>query len=486
MGTRALHHASALQIAAAIRDGETSAAEMLEVFIDRTERLNPAINAVIATDHAAAREAAAGLDQLNRRGYRLGPFHGVPMTVKESYNLTGLQTTWGDTDYIGNIATADAVVVERIKRQGAVVFGKTNVPLMLADFQSYNAVYGTTHNPHRQGHTPGGSSGGGAAALAAGFTALEYGSDIGGSIRNPAHYSGVCGHKPTWGIVPMRGHALTGALTPTDISVVGPLARSIDDLELALELTAGSDRLHEPGWKLDLAPSEVEGAEGLRVALWCDDPIAAVDDSVQKVLRHAAEALSEAGAIVDDQARPDFTPQHCMDTYRTLLFSAMAARQPQAQFEQSIRRLEGLAPDDMSDGAQVLRAQTIRHRDWATANEARTRMRYAWADFFEKYDVLLCPVASVPSFPHDESEDMNARTLTVNGKTVSYFDQLFWAGMTGVSYLPGTVVPGGMTDGRLPVGIQVVGPEMGDRRTLAVARVIESLTGGFQAPEGFD
>jgi len=367
-----------------------------------------------------------------------------------------------------------------------VIFGKTNVPLMLADFQSYNAVYGTTHNPHRQGHTPGGPSGGGAAARAAGFTALEYGSDIGGSIRNPAHYSGVCGHKPTWGIVPMRGHALTGALTPTDISVVGPLARSIDDLELALELTAGSDRLHEPGWKLDLPPSEVEGAEGLRVALWCDDPIAAVDDSVQTVLRNAAEALSEAGAIVDDQARPDFTPQHCMDTYRTLLFSAMAARQPQAQFEQNIRRLEGLSPDDMSDGAQVLRAQTIRHRDWATANEARTRMRYAWADFFENHDVLLCPVASVPAFPHDESEDMNARTLTVNGRTVSYFDQLFWAGMTGVSYLPGTVVPGGMTEGRLPVGIQVVGPEMGDRRTLAVARVIESLTGGFQAPQGFD
>ena len=167
MGTRALHHASALQIAAAIRDGETSAAEMLEVFIDRTERLNPAINAVIATDYAAAREAAAGLDQLNRRGYRLGPFHGVPMTVKESYNVTGLQTTWGDTDYIGNIATADAVVVERIKRQGAVVFGKTNVPLNLTDWQSYNGVYGSTGNPWNPERTPGGSSGGSAAALAA-------------------------------------------------------------------------------------------------------------------------------------------------------------------------------------------------------------------------------------------------------------------------------------------------------------------------------
>ena len=477
---------SATELAGMIRARRLGSRELLDHMIARVERYDNQVNAVVVRDFERARAAADEADSATRRGVSHGPLHGVPMTVKESFDLAGLPTTWGVPEMKGNIAARDGVVPQRLKDAGAVIFGKTNVPLMLADFQSYNAVYGTTHNPHRQGHTPGGSSGGGAAALAAGFTALEYGSDIGGSIRNPAHYSGVCGHKPTWGIVPMRGHALTGALTPTDISVVGPLARSIDDLELALELTAGSDRLHEPGWKLDLPPSEVEGAEGLRVALWCDDPIAAVDDSVQKVLRQAAEALSEAGAIVDDQARPDFTPQHCMDTYRTLLFSAMAARQPQAQFEQNIRRLEGLSPDDMSDGAQVLRAQTIRHRDWATANEARTRMRYAWADFFENHDVLLCPVASVPAFPHDESEDMNARTLTVNGRTVSYFDQLFWAGMTGVSYLPGTVVPGGMTEGRLPVGIQVVGPEMGDRRTLAVARVIESLTGGFQAPAGFD
>lgn len=477
---------SATELAGLIRARRLGSRELLDHMIARVECYDNQVNAVVVRDFERARAAADEADSATRRGVSHGPLHGVPMTVKESFDLAGLPTTWGVPEMKGNIAARDGVVPQRLKDAGAVIFGKTNVPLMLADFQSYNAVYGTTHNPHRQGHTPGGSSGGGAAALAAGFTALEYGSDIGGSIRNPAHYSGVCGHKPTWGIVPMRGHALTGALTPTDISVVGPLARSIDDLELALELTAGSDRLHEPGWKLDLPPSEVEGAEGLRVALWCDDPIAAVDDSVQKVLRHAAEALSEAGAIVDDQARPDFTPQHCMDTYRTLLFSAMAARQPQAQFEQNIRRLEGLSPDDMSDGAQVLRAQTIRHRDWATANEARTRMRYAWADFFENHDVLLCPVASVPAFPHDESEDMNARTLTVNGRTVSYFDQLFWAGMTGVSYLPGTVVPGGMTEGRLPVGIQVVGPEMGDRRTLAVARVIESLTGGFQAPQGFD
>ncbi len=284
----------------------------------------------------------------------------------------------------------------------------------------------------------------------------------------------------------MRGHALTGGLTPSDISVVGPLARSIDDLELALDLTAGSDRLADPGWRLDLAPSGVDGAEGLRVALWLDDPIAPVDKSVQKILRHAADALADAGAIIDADARPAFSPQDCMNTYMTLLHAAMAARMPEAAYRENILRVEGLSPDDDSDGAQVLRAQTIRHRDWAAANEARTRMRYAWADFFDAYDVLLCPVASVPAFPHDESEAMGSRTLTVNGQTVPYFQQLFWAGMTGVSYLPGTVVPGGLTSQNLPVGIQVVGPELGDRRTLGVARVIEALTGGFRSPHGFD
>ncbi|MEC9345597.1 MAG: amidase [Pseudomonadota bacterium] len=480
-----LHRMSAREVATAIRARRVGALEALEHFIGRIERLDTRVNAVVVRDFDHAREAARAADAALARGEAPGPLHGVPMTVKESFNLAGLPTTWGSPAWSNNIAAADAIVPERLKQAGAVIMGKTNVPLMLADFQSYNAVYGTTHNPWAHGHTPGGSSGGGAAALAAGMTALEYGSDIGGSIRNPAHYSGVCGHKPTWGIVPIGGHALVPDAAPPDISVVGPLARSVDDLELALDLTAGADPVLAGGWRLELPRPEFRTVRDLRVALWLDEPFAEVDASVKAVLTKVAEQLSDAGADIDPEARPDFDPWESMLCYLRLLHSALAARQPDDAYAAILAKVAKLDPADDGPTAFTLRAQTMRHRDWLAANNQRTRLRKAWHRFFQSYDVLLCPVASVPAFPHDESPAMGARTLQVNGRPVRYFDQLFWAGFTGVAYLPGTVVPGGLTPQGLPVGVQVVGPEFGDRRTLAVARMIEALRGPMPVPEGF-
>ena len=471
------------ELSGAIAKGDVGALEMLDHYIDRVERHDNRINAVVVRDFDRARDRAREADAARARGESWGPLHGLPMTVKESFDIQGLPTCWGVPEMRANVARADSVVVQRLKDAGAVIFGKTNIPYMLADFQSYNEVYGTTHNPWKEGHTPGGSSGGGAAAIAAGFSGLEYGSDIGGSIRNPAHYSGVFGHKPTWGIVPMRGHSLAGALTPTDISVVGPLARSTDDLEMALDLTAGSDRLH-PGWKLDLPKPAFRDARGLKVALWSDDPMSPVDNRVKARIEAAARALADAGAEVDDKARPDFDPAQCHEIYMQLLHAALAARQPEPVFRENLKRLADLPDDDASGRAMLLRAQTIRHRDWSGLNEARTRMRWAWAEFFDRYDVLLCPVASVPAFPHDETPDLDARKLQVNGQTVPYFQQLFWAGFTCVSYLPATVYPAGSSEDGLPVGVQIVGPETGDRRTLAVARILEQVMGGFRAPEG--
>lgn len=477
--------ASAGQLAEAIRTGKTSSSELLEMYIGRVERLDDRINAVVIRDFQRAREAAWEADAARTRGEVLGPLHGVPMTVKESFNIAGLKTCWGVPEMRDNVAAEDAVVVERLKKAGAVIFGKTNIPIYLADFQSYNAVYGTTHNPWRTGHTPGGSSGGGAAAMAAGFSGLEFGSDIGGSIRNPAHYSGVFGHKPTYGIIPLRGHSLVPSLTSADISVVGPLARSAEDLQLALELTMGPDRLHTSGMRYDLQRG-ADNAKGLRVALWLDDPMSPVDDRVKQRVTAAANALADAGAEVDDAARPDFSPAECHEIYMQLLHAALAARQPDAAFAETLAKANGLSDADTNPGADLLRAQTMRHRDWIRQNERRTAMRWAWADFFDRFDVLLCPVASVPAFPRDESEDMGARTLTVNGQSVPYFQQLFWAGFTGVSYLPGTVYPAGPSSDGLPVGVQIVGPELGDQRTIAVARILEEAMGGFQSPPGFD
>ncbi|WP_417520081.1 amidase [Minwuia sp.] len=476
---------SAIELAADIREGRIGSLEMLNHFIDRVERFDNQLNAVVVRDFERARARATEADAALARGESWGPLHGLPMTVKESFDVAGLPTCWGVPEMKDHVPETDGVAIQRLKAAGVVIFGKTNIPFMLADFQSYNAVYGTTHNPWKHGHTPGGSSGGGAAALAAGMTTLEYGSDIGGSIRNPAHYSGVFGHKPTWGIVPLRGHSLSGALSPTDLSCIGPLARSTDDLELALDLTAGADRPHAGGWKLDLQPGP-DSVRGLKVALWLDDPMSEVDERVKARVAAAAQALADAGAEIDDTARPAFDAEDCHGIYMQLLHGALAGRQPDGMFEETLKTLDGLSDDDRSGHAMLVRAQTMRHRTWIQLNEARTAMRWAWADFFDRYDVLLCPTAAVPAFPHDESDDMNARKLTVNGRQVPYFDQLFWAGMIGVSYLPATMYPAGLTDDGLPVGVQIVGPELGDRRTLAVSRMLEQIMGGFQAPPGYE
>ncbi|HKS89919.1 MAG TPA: amidase family protein, partial [Stellaceae bacterium] len=245
---------SATRLAGEIRDRRVGCLELLDLYLARAERHNPGINAVVAWQIDQARERASAADAALARGDIWGPLHGVPMTVKESFDVAGLPSTWGNPAWKNNIASGNAVVVERLLNAGAVIYGKTNVPLMLQDSQSYNDVYGTTNNPWDKARGPGGSSGGEAAALAAGLSALGAGSDIAGSLRNPAHYCGVYGHKPSWGLIPPRGHSAKGALTPTDISVVGPMARHAEDLELALRVLAGPDLLQQSAWRVELPP----------------------------------------------------------------------------------------------------------------------------------------------------------------------------------------------------------------------------------------
>jgi amidase len=263
----AVHFQSATAIARAIRDGELSARGALEHFLDRVDRLNAPLNAIIHQVRDQARARADAADRARASGAPLGPLHGVPMTIKESYQLAGAPTTFGVPEMRDNVTGSDALAVQRLTAAGANVFGKTNVPLRLADFQSYNAIYGTTNNPWNLERTPGGSSGGSAAALAAGLTGLEIGSDIGGSIRNPAHFCGVFGHKPTWGLAPPRGHGLDDSVSPTDIAVIGPLARSAFDLEAALRVMAGPDEIETAG--LTIALPTLEGAlSSVRVGVW--------------------------------------------------------------------------------------------------------------------------------------------------------------------------------------------------------------------------
>ena len=404
------------------------------------------------------------------------------MTVKESFNVPGAPTTWGFPEFAGNIASEDAVAVARLRAAGAVIFGKTNVPMALADFQSYNDVYGTTNNPWDVTRGAGGSSGGSAAALAAGLTGLEYGSDIGGSIRNPAAYNGVYGHKPTYGIVPKRGQTLSDLLVSEGpISVVGPLARSADDLALALKVTAGPDL--EDGYRLAL-PAPPRSLSGLKVAVWLDQPdLAPVDASVMGPIEDAARALDKAGAVVDFRARPAIDIGEAHDTYLQLLLATLSARDP--GYDRLAARAAALAPDDDSDYARSLRYSTARHRDVAIAAETRDLQRWAWRAFFQDHDVLLAPITATPPFAHDHSEPLPARTMSVNGADVPYFGQLFWAGLAVSAHLPATAAPVGRTPEGLPVGMQIIGDAYRDRTTIWVAAQLARQIGGFTPPPGF-
>ena len=475
----------AVELAEKIRTKAISATELLEHYLERVATYNPALNAIIHLDADGARLRAGEADDALARGENWGPLHGVPITLKESFDVTGTPSTWGQPALRDNIATRDSVLAARLRGAGAVWFGKTNVPLLLADWQSFNAVYGTTNNPWDVSRVPGGSSGGSAAALAAGLTGLEAGSDIGASIRNPAHYCGVYGHKPTYGVVPTEGHRTPHAIAPPDLSVLGPLARSADDLELAFGLMAGPVAPANRAWRLSLPAARSGRLADLRVAVWPSDPVAEVDVQVSDRIQAVADRLASLGARVSDRARPGFDAAAYHDTYLWLLRGQTAARLAEDRFERFRREAEASDPADRSYNAVNARAATQRHRQWVAADEQRHRYRRLWEAFFADWDVLLCPAAATPAFPHDQS-DRSIRTLAVNGRRVNFNDQLFWAGLASTCYLPATVAPAGLTPAGLPVGVQILGREYADLTTLRVARLLADEIGGFVPPPGYD
>lgn len=482
--TGTLGFASAVELARMIRDKEVGAVELARYFIQRIERLDARVNAIVVRDFDRALAAAERADATLARGERLGPLHGLPVTVKESYDVAGLATTWGVPAHAHDVARTDAVVVERLRAAGAIVLGKSNVPFMLADFQSYSELYGTTNNPWDSTRTPGGSSGGSAAAVAAGLTGLESGSDIGGSIRNPAHYCGVYGHKPTFGIVPSRGHGIAGIPENADMAVCGPLARSAEDLAAALDVLAGPGELQAPGWRLELPAPRRTSLRGLRVAVWSTDATAPVDDEIAARAEQVAGALARAGAVVSDRARPPFVPAEHRRLYAQLVSAVMGAGLPDDAYEASKQRAAALDPGDDSRPAVAARAVVLDHRAWLASDTQRTAIRRQWKRFFEEWDVLVGPIMATTAFAHDH-RPMPERTLEVNGVAQGYFDQVFWAGLATLAYLPATVFPTGPSRSGLPIGLQAIGAELDDRTTIEVARLLAPELGGYIPPPGF-
>ena len=474
---------SAVSLARKLRAKQISSVELLNFYFDRVDKFNGELNAVIWQIRDEAMEDAKRADAAIAAGEALGPLHGVPMTIKESYDVKGTPSTWGAPYLKGNFATRDALSVERLRGAGAVIFGKTNVPLMLSDFQSYNEIYGTTNNPYDVTKIPGGSSGGSAATLAAGMTGIDSGSDIGGSIRNPAHFCGVFGHKPTWNMLPSRGHATPGILSPSDLSVIGPLGRGAEDVEIATRVMAGPNEIESYGLKLELPEFEKRPGD-LKVAVWRDDEMAPVDASVSARVDLVAEALRSEGAQLDYDARPDFTSEHTHFTYQSLLSATMACRVPEEQYQRNMEAANALDPNDESLDAVVRRSQVARFREWVGNNEKRTHIRWAWFKFFRDYDIVLMPIMARSAFPHDH-RPFGERTITVNGQPQGYFQQVFWAGVPTNAYLPSTIVPTGLDDEGLPIGVQIVGPEYGDLTTLGVARLLEQQGFAFTPPAGY-
>jgi amidase len=471
----------ATALAELVRARKLGALELLDHFIARTERLDPGINAIVVRDFDRARARARELDSAPDKS---APLFGVPTTVKESFDVAGLPTTRGHAELQSRPIGITTITVRRLEAAGAVVFGKTNVPVDLADWQSYNPVYGTTSNPWNTAHTPGGSSGGSAAALAAGLTGLEIGSDIGGSIRVPAHFCGVYGHKPTFGLVPNYGEPALSAAAGTDLAVAGPLARSASDLAIALNVLAGPDP-DESGLTLNLPAPRFGTLKELRVAVWAEQPGQTTDSETVAAIHALADGLKRQGVTVSRTARPPFDPVEAFHLYLRLLDTAWSVRMPDPVVEARRARLATLPETANGTDDIMLRTVGMEHRTWLGLNEQRFRWRRAWTAFFKDWDVLLCPAFGTAALPHRQDGEPFQRRITIEGREIAYSDLLFWPGLTGGFHLPATVAPLGFTRAGLPLGVQIAGPIYGDRTTIAAAALLEQAWLGFKAPNGW-
>lgn len=471
----------------ALRRREVSAVELLDATLARVERVNPTVNAVVTFDTETARTRAAAIDAARAAGGEaaeaLGPLAGLPITIKDALETAGMRSTGGAVEMAGHVPTADAPVVAAVRHAGAVIYGKTNLPRWSGDIQSFNDMFGTTVNPWNAGRVPGGSSGGAAAAVATGMSSFEIGTDIGGSIRVPSSFCGVWGHKPSFGLVPSLGyldHELGGTIE-ADVNVIGPIARSVDDLELLLDIVAGPTPERATAWRVQLpAPRHADG-RAFRVAAWLDDPGCPVSADVAAAMDRVVVALESAGISVDRTARPTGVDlRETADLGMELIGLATTLGMPAETFEQ-------LCATDFSTldptRAHGLGRLTRRHRDWLVRHRSRNAIRARWAEFFTRFDVLLAPVCVLPPFEHQQDGGFADRSITVDGVERPYYDLIRWTSFFGMAYLPVTVPPIGRTDDGLPIGLQVVGPYLEDRTCLAFARTLAEAAGtGYEPP----
>jgi len=461
--------ASLTELVAALESKQVSATEVLGMYLDRIGRLDPQVNAVVTLAADRAQAEAQAVDDARAKGDELGQLAGVPITIKDALATEGIRSTGGATELAEFVPDDDAAVVDTVRSAGAIVFGKTNLPRWSGDYQSYNDMFGTTNNPWDLERTPGGSSGGPAAAVAMGFTAFEIGTDIGGSIRQPSAFCGIYGHKPSFGVVPTHGYldSVSFHRNIADVNVFGPMARSVEDLDLLLDLLAGPNPDDAPAWHLALPEPRASKLGDFRVAAWLDDDFCPVDDSVRAVLTAAVEALESAGARIDHDRRPDLDPETASIDGANLIGAAT-----------------DISDSDQLEAPELDARVGMMHRVWDVMHRQRGLIRQRWAEFFTDIDILLCPVTPVPAFGHvHAAEGSNwAHSVLAEYDDMPYRHLLRWNTMIGSAYLPVTVPPIGRTDDDLPVGIQVVAPFLHDRTAIEFTRQITEVIGGYEPP----
>ncbi|HWJ69193.1 MAG TPA: amidase [Sphingobium sp.] len=479
------------QTARALRNAldrrEISAVELLDEQLAHYEAVNPAINAIVATDPDAARAAARAADAAIARG-DAGPLAGIPMTIKDVFEVVGMPATCGFTELAGHYPERDADAVAALRAAGAVIWGKSNVPTGAVDHQTVNPVYGLTRNPWNHDHSPGGSSGGAAAAVAAGITSLELGSDIGGSIRVPSHFSGVYGMKPSFGVVSGRGHIppMPGARGKTPLGVYGPMARSAFDLEWMLDLIVGPDDLDRKAFSITLPPARQERLRDFRVGVWLD--AYPIDDGYRAAIETMLASIERAGGQVDRKARPDIDPANQYETYLTVLMALEGAGATDADYAAQLGAGRDAEPGSYAERIGTRMSQNVRSLGAGHARQEELINR--WNAFFRDYDLLICPIFPRVAFPHAATGDGHMaqydRKIIVNGQPIPYLDGLMWPGMATLPGLPAAAVPTGELVEGLPTAVQIIGPSLEDRTPLRFAQLLETAIGsGYRIPPAY-
>jgi amidase len=477
---------SASEAAQAIRELSITSFELTKHILKRIDQYNPELNAIVTLMREEALERARAADEALRNGEWWGPLHGIPITIKDCFEVSGVRTTAGSPSLKVHVPENDAVAVARLREAGAVILGHTNVPIMAGDWQSYNRVFGTTNNPWDLERTPGGSTGGGAAAVAAGLSFLSLGSDIGGSIRVPSHFCGVYGHKPSLNVVPLRGHIPPPPGGPPDpppyLPVAGLLARSAEDLKMAVEILGGPDTEDAKAYQWTLPSARGKSLSDYRLGYVLDHPACPVSSDVKEVIKTSIEALRSRVDVLEEGWPPGVEPVEQYTTYRFLLASVHAGSLRDDEYEETRMRALG---QDGSYEPIIAKAWTAPHKHFQAEESKRMTARALWQEYYETHDAFLLPVSFLPSFPHDHSHPFWDRRLPTTEGPRRYEDLLFWISFATLTGLPATIAPIGSTRDGLPVGIQIMGPYLEDATPIDVAAKISEVTGRFRSPEGY-